>query len=308
MNQNNTVTKPIFRAGASLKVLQETYLRFSIGQGYRYPTIAERYIRTDMGSFGAFDNPGLTPESSVNSEFGVKQGFKFAKYFGYFDFAVFQQDYSNTIEYLFGRWDSTYTWPFYGFRFLNTGKSRITGVDISLSGIAKIGESVNLKTMVGYNYILPKTLEPDLVFANDFSPGGYDEFSYTTTSVDPSDNILKYRFLHTIKADIELNVKDFSFGISCKYFSRIENLDKAIADLEEFTEKTGGTLQPIEYMDYFYNHNTGNVVFDARISKTVKQKHKFSVISDNVLNRWYSLRPLMPEQMRKVLFQYAYTF
>jgi iron complex outermembrane receptor protein len=308
MNDSTNATKPVFRAGLSLKLLQETYLRVSIGQGYRYPTIAEKYIRIDVGSFGVFDNSQLMPESSLNAEVGVKQGFKFANYFGYIDVAVFQQDYENTIEYLFGRWDSTYTWPFYGFRFLNTGKSRITGFDFSLTGMAQLTEHTQMKTMIGYNYILPKTLEPDYVFATDYSPGGNNEFSYRTTSIDPSKNILKYRFLHTIKADIEFSVKNFSTGVSFKYFSRIENLDKAIQDLEEYTKQTGGTIQAIDYMSYFNNHNNGNFILDFRISQVFKEKHKISLIADNLLNHWYSLRPLKAEPMRKVMFQYALTF
>ena len=139
MNGNETDFKPIFRAGMNLKVMKETYLRLSYGQGYRFPTIAERYIRTNVGSFGVFENPDLKTEKSWNAEVGVKQGFKFFNYFGYFDFAVFQQEYYNTIEYLFGFWDSTYsTIGGAGFKFLNTGHSRITGVDISVTGAAQL--------------------------------------------------------------------------------------------------------------------------------------------------------------------------
>jgi iron complex outermembrane receptor protein len=307
MNDTTNETKPVFRAGLSFKLLQETYLRASVGQGYRYPTIAEKFIRMDVGSFGVFDNPLLVPESSLNAEIGIKQGFKFANYFGYIDFAVFQQNYENTIEYLFGKWDSTFTWPFYGFRFLNTGKSRITGVDISVTGKAQLCENVLMKTMIGYNYIMPKTLEPDYVFASDYRAGDNNELSYRTTSVDPSKNILKYRFLHTIKADIEFTIKNFSTGVSFKYFSRIENLDKAIQDLEEYTKQTGGTIQPIDYMDYFNNHNNGNFIIDFRISQVFREKHKLSLIIDNLLNHWYSLRPLKAEQMRKVMVQYSLT-
>ncbi len=307
MNDTISNAKPVFRGGLSLKLLQETYLRFSVGQGYRYPTIAEKYINIEVGSFGVFDNPGLVPESSLNAEIGVKQGFKFLKYFGYIDLAVFQQDYENTIEYLFGWWDSTYTWPVYGFRFINTGKSRIIGVDISVTGKAQLGKNTLMKTMIGYNYILPKTLEPDYVFATDYSTGDNQEFSYRTTSVDPSKKILKYRFLHSIKADIEFTVKNFSSGVSFKYFSRIENLDKAIEDFENVTNQAGGTIQPIKYMDYFNNHNNGNFILDFRISQVFKEKHKLSLIVDNLLNHWYSLRPLKAEQMRKVMLQYTLT-
>jgi outer membrane cobalamin receptor len=308
---NDTIqeTHPIFRAGASLKLMQETYLRLSIGQGYRYPTIAERFIRMDLGSFGVYDNPGLIPESSVNTEIGVKQGFKFARYFGYLDVAVFQQDYKNTIEYLFGKWDTTLTWPFYGFKFVNTGESRIIGADISVTGKAQLAKKLSLTTMLGYNYILPKSLNPDYEYANYNDPGGDTvSLSYRTTSVDPGKNILKYRFLHTLKADLELDYKNTSLGVSIKYFSKIENLDNAIAQLEQTLEATGGSFQALKYMDYFQNHNKGNFIFDLRISHTFKGKHKLSLISDNILNRTYSLRPLKAEEMRKIMLQYAYQF
>ena len=308
---NDTIqeTHPVFRAGASLKLMQETYLRLSMGQGYRYPTIAERFIMMDMGSFGVYDNPGLIPESSVNTEIGVKQGFKFARYFGYLDVAVFQQDYKNTIEYLFGKWDTTFTWPFYGFRFVNTGESRIIGADISVTGKAQLARKLNLKTMIGYNYILPKSLNPDYEYASYTDPNGEKVvLNYRSTSVDPGRNILKYRFLHTLKADLELDYRNYLLGFSIKYFSKINNLDKAIADLEKTLENTGGSLQPLKYMDYFRNNNHGNMILDLRISHTFKEKHKFSVICDNLLNRTYSLRPLKAEEMRKIVLQYAYQF
>jgi len=308
LNDSITDMKPIFRAGASIKLMQETYLRLSIGQGFRFPTIAERYIRTNLGTFAVFDNPDLEPESSWNAEVGIKQGFKFANFYGYLDFAIFQQEYRNTIEYLFGFWDSTYTYAIAGFRFLNTGRSRVTGVDVSLTGIGGMGPDGNIKVMFGYNYIMPKTLEPDLVFAKDYNPSGAYEFSYNTTSIDPSRKILKYRFLHTIKGDIEFNYKAFSTGVSVKYFSRIENLDKAIEDFENQTASTGGSLQPIRYMDYFNNHNNGNLIIDFRISYLIKDMHKVAIITNNLLNRWYSLRPLKAEPMRQILVQYAVNF
>jgi outer membrane cobalamin receptor len=299
--------KTIFRGGANLKLAQETYLRMSIGQGYRYPTIAERFIKIDLGTFGVFDNPDLVPETSLNAELGVKQGFKFLNYFGYLDVAVFQQDYKNTIEYLFGFWDSTYTFAIGGFKFLNTGKSRIVGLDISVNGTAQLIENLTMTTIFGYNYILPKSLEPDYVFAKDFNPLGDDEFSFRNTSVNPDGNILKYRFLHSIKADIEFDYKGFAPGIGLKYFSKIVNLDKAIEDFEIATDAAGGSVQPIRYMDYYYNHNNGNLIIDLRLSYSFKDRHKVSVNVNNLSNRWYSLRPLKAEAMRSIVFQYSLT-
>lgn len=298
--------KPIFRLGTSWKMGQETYLRASFGQGYRYPTIAERFIRTSYGSFGVFDNPQLKPEYSWNAELGIKQGFKFLNYYGYIDISGFWQEYTNTIEYLFGFWDPTYQFAVAGFKFVNTGRSRILGIDLSVTTQARFNKYSGIKALVGYNYILPETLEPDLVFAHDYNPGGYNEFSYNSTSVDPSKRILKYRFLQTLKADVEIDYKKYSFGLSLKYFSKIENLDKSIADFEKATLSSGGTLQPVYYMDYFRNHNNGNVIIDARVAREFKQRHKLALIVTNLLNRTYSLRPLRAEQMRTVMLQYTY--
>ena len=306
LNNELKATKPIFRVGANMKIMQETYLRMSYGQGYRFPTIAERYIRTSVGTFGVFDNPDLQPETSWNAELGLKQGFKFYKFFGYFDAVCFWQEYTNTIEYLFGFWDPTYEFALAGFKFLNTGKSKVTGIDLSLTGKAEINPNLSFTTIFGYNYIMPVTLEPNYVFANDYNPTGNTAYSYNSTSVDPSKKILKYRFLHNVKGDFALSYKDWEFGYSVKYFSPIENLDKAIEEFEKATKATGGSLQPVEYMDYFYNYNNGVWVMDFRLSYSFGAFHKIAIISNNFTNKTYSLRPLKAEQMRTLMLQYTF--
>lgn len=305
MNEENAVLEPIFRAGLNLKVMKETYVRISYGQGYRYPTIAEKFIRTDVGTFSVFENDTLRPERSWNAEVGIKQGFKFFNFFGYLDVAVFQQEYWNTIEYLFGRWiPPTSDISGYGFRFLNTGHSRVTGIDVSLTAAANLYKNISLKTNFGYNYILPVSLDPDYVYASDL----YTSYSYNSTSLDSTNGILKYRFLHTFKGDIEFDIYNFTIGFSAKYFSRIENLDKSIEDFEKYTASTGGTLQQIRYMDYFYEHNNGQWILDIRAGYKFGKHHELSLLVNNMLNNIYSLRPLKAEPMRSVQIQYIYKF
>ncbi len=307
LNDSIRKTQPIFRAGASLKLFQETYLRASYGQGYRFPTITERFIRTGIGDLGMFPNPGLQPEKSWNAEIGLKQGFKFWEFYGYFDAAGFMQHYENTIEYLFGFWESlqsasqTGVIPA-GFRFVNTGDSRVAGIDLSFTGIAKLGKNSKLMIMAGYNYIVPISLNPDYIYAID-SIG--NELSYNNTSIDSSEQILKYRALHNVKADIEFSYKRFAIGVSFKYFSRLVNLDGAIQEFEDYTASTGST-QPIRYMDYFNTRNTGHPIFDARISYEISDSHKIALVSANILNRMYSLRPLKPEPPRTIMLQYTF--
>lgn len=306
LNDSITALKPIFRAGASLKVHQETYLRASYGQGYRFPTITERFIRTGVGNFGVFANPDLKAESSWNAEIGIKQGVKFLGIYGYLDIAGFWQEYKNTIEYLFGFWGNSFTDMSngFGFKFINTGNSRVLGIDASFSGKASLGKKAEMMFMLGYNYILPQTLSPDYVYAVDSMMTNKD-YSYNSTSLDPSKRILKYRFLHNIKADVEVTFfKKFAIGASAKYFSKIHNMDGVI---EEFEEATGGPfIQSIRYMDYFKQNQKAVWIFDARISYNISEQHKLAIISANVLNNSYSLRPLKIESPRTIMLQYTF--
>jgi outer membrane receptor protein involved in Fe transport len=306
LNDSITALKPIFRAGSSLKIYQETYLRASYGQGFRFPTITERYIRTGIGNFGVFPNPDLKPESSWNAEIGVKQGIKIGGVYGYLDLAGFWQEYQNTIEYMFGFWGDPSVPGFAGFKFLNTGESRVLGLDLSFSGKADLGENATMVFMTGYNYIVPTSLTPDYVYGAD-TLFYQKEYSFNTTSLDPSRGILKYRFLHNVKADVEVTIKNkFSIGGSVKYFSKIENMDIVI---QEFEEMTDGLVfvQDIEYMDFYFANRKGNWIFDARVSYNLNDHHKIAVVGSNITNNVYSLRPLKIEQPRTIMLQYTYS-
>jgi iron complex outermembrane receptor protein len=306
LNDTITALKPIFRAGASLKIYQETYIRASYGQGYRFPTITERFIKTGVGNFGVFPNPNLKPESSWNAEIGIKQGLKLGGVMGYLDIAGFWQEYQNTIEYMFGIW-KPFTSPETmssgaGFMFLNTGKSQVLGIDASFAGQANFSKKSSVTFLLGYNYIVPTTLTPDYEYAQD-SVGRV--FSYNTTSLDPKQKILKYRFLHNVKLDAEYTYnKKFSFGMSGKYFSKIVNMDAIIEDFEETTIDVD-ILQDLRYMDYYNAHRFGNWIFDVRISCNLTETHKFALIGSNILNRSYSLRPLKIEAPRTIMIQYT---
>ena len=307
LNDSITALKPIFRAGSSLKIYQETYLRASYGQGYRFPTITERFIRTGVGNFGVFPNPGLLPESSWNAEVGLKQGIKFGGIYGYLDLAGFWQEYQNTIEYMFGVWNEFNSPQTIssgaGFMFLNTGESRVLGLDLSFAGFAEIKKHGKMTFLLGYNYIVPKTLTPDYVYATDSLNR---VFSYNSTSMDPSQGILKYRFLHNAKMDMEYSWKGkFSVGASAKYFSKIVNMDAIITEFENFTTDYD-FIQNLQYQDFFAAHRFGNWIFDARISFNFSDEHKLALIGTNILNRTYSLRPLKIEPPRTFTVQYTY--
>ena len=71
--KNDKIT-PIFRTGVNLQAADYTFLRASFGQGYRYPSIAEKFASTTLGAIKIFPNQFVEPESGWSSEAGIKQG------------------------------------------------------------------------------------------------------------------------------------------------------------------------------------------------------------------------------------------
>lgn len=316
--------KPVFRAGANYQLHKATYVRASFGQGYRFPSIAEKYIVTGVGAINIFANPDLVAETSYNAEIAIKQGFKIGEFMGFIDLAVFQQEYENFIEFTFGQWK--YVKPpnqpatleeflryisdmqsSIGFKSVNTGKAKIRGAEVSIMGEGKIG-SVKIQTLAGYTYTLPQSTSPDYVYglppngAND-SPRIPAEYTYTTTSSNPTNNILKYRMQHLVRADVSATWKSINLGVSGRYNSHVQNIDRAFEDLEAYP--AAGFNPGI--IPWRKEHTKGDYVFDARLSYQISDKHRLGIVMNNVLNREYAIRPLAIEEPRVTVIQYMLT-
>lgn len=308
MNTQQSVVAPIFRAGASLQVVRGTFVRASYGQGFRYPTITERYIATKSGMFGVFPNPDLKPETSNSFEIGLKQGFKFGNCMGYVDVAGFYQKYSNTIEYLFGSWEPELA--LVGFKFVNTGNSRVRGIDASLAASTpETNKRFGVTALIGYTYVEPVSLTPDSIYAvtKSIQPGAPGQpLSYKNSSMDTTDNILKYRFKHMFKADIEFKIFRFGVGFSWRYYSQMQNIDKAFEGIEQLTHDGAPYFAEIKAVKYWKGHPYISV-FDSRVSYNINSRHKVSVVCNNLLNVAYSLRPMKIEAPRTTSIQYVFT-
>lgn len=300
LNDSEEVFQPIARGGISLALTKGTFLRASYGQGYRYPSITEKYIFTSAGGLFVFPNPELIAEKSECIEVGIKQGFKIGKFLAYFDLAFFKQKYENTIEYTYARWipDSA------GFKFVNTGTSYVKGYEISLAGGGKIFRDLSLNLLLGYTYTLPQSDSPNEVYGNDNPGPGFipTELSYANTSTDTSNRILKYRFQHTAKGDIEISWKNVSIGFSARMFSFMENIDKLFYDLDV------PSILPSGIRKYREEHSGATVIYDARIRKKFNKIFAIALLSNNLTNTSYSLRPLKIEAPRTISLQLTADF
>lgn len=303
MNDEEAVSKPIFRSGLNLKLTEGTFLRGSYGQGYRFPSITEKYIHSDIGGLAIYPNPTLKPESSWNAEIGLKQGFKINKFIGFADVAAFWQEYENTIEFTYGTWGNYIDMfgdpqPENGFIYLNTGATRVKGAEVSVGGDGKIARDWKLNVLAGYTYVLPQAVNPSEVFATDSNLLSPQLLSYDSASTDTKNNILKYRFQHIAKIDMQLTYKAFFIGGDVRYYSFVQNIDRVFYRFE-YLMKSG-----IE--NYRKENNDGTLIFDARIGMDITKKFTAAFIVNNVMNKSYSLRPLKIESPRTFAIRLSY--
>lgn len=325
VNDNEKQGVPVFRAGASMPVAKATFIRASFGQGFRFPTIAERFIRTSVGGINIFPNPDIEPEKGFNAELGIKQGIKIGKFYGYIDLAGFWQQYKNSIEFTFAQWD---TMPGLenivnniGFKSVNTGNTRVLGVDFSVLGQGKFNDNFGINVLGGYTYTLPQTLNPDKAYNAQSPDSTYViTLAYNTTSLDTTNNILKYRFQHLVKLDVEFNVYGVSLGISYRYNSFMQSADKVFYDLDAgkipsplegigLIESRGDIVDRTKKTwEFSKDKKPGTSIIDLRLSYTIKKKHKINFIVNNLFNEEYALRPLNINSMRMYNLQYTISF
>ncbi|MDG2059850.1 MAG: TonB-dependent receptor [Flavobacteriales bacterium] len=276
--------KQVFRAGLNYQIAEATYLRTSWGQGFRFPSMAEMFISTNYSGIEIFPNPELKPESGWSSEIAIKQGLKMGNWMGYFDAAAFIMEYDDMIEFSFGLWEFNDGSYGVGFKSVNVGETRISGLELSLSGQGKLNEDLSINILGGYTYMNPIPLDTTEVYAEVLG----NIVTYSNSSSDPS--ILKYRYNHIAKLDMELIYKKLSLGSSFRYNDFMKNIDKIFAS-EFFAEEIVGGIP--EAREKFKN---GDFIVDVRTSYQLNDVTKISLVINNLLNREYMSRPanMMP--------------
>jgi iron complex outermembrane receptor protein len=289
---------PILRTGLHYQVAKYTHLRASFGQGIRYPAVAERYTQTSVGALNVFPNPTLKPEIGWSAEIGIKQGVKIGEWKGMIDVAAFVNQYSNMMEFSFIYFNPISQMPlnpinptpediqfltngqynvadWVGFQAQNAEKARITGLDISFNSSGKLGP-VELISLIGYTYMNPISLNNDPLYIANYS--------------DSTTNMLKYRFKHLAKADIEANYKKISLGFSCRYSSFMRNIDRTFEDDLDPSLTSEVYILP-GLTAYRQQYNKGNLVFDVRFGYKINDQYRIGLIANNILNAEYTTRP-----------------
>ena len=285
----NIPIKPVARLGVNYQVDTATFLRASFGQGYRFPAVSEKFISMALGAVKVFPNINLTPETSWSTEVGVKQGYKFGNWKGFADAAIYFQRMYNMMEFGFVVLNSITGEPYelgqvgdpeMGFQCANVGNADIFGVDLSGVITGPLGNWGELNAMVGYTYNNPK---------------------YISDEIDPStstdDKTLKYRYKHSVKADVSFTAKWFEVGIDLVWKSKVKNVDRLFCDERPAEDVIGdyavlSALVLPGYWDYRIRtaeQNFWNIDFYVGVKLYKETKLSFHV--KNLLNQVYCGRP-----------------
>ncbi|MCB8999559.1 MAG: TonB-dependent receptor [Bacteroidales bacterium] len=265
LDEINDKIVPVFRSGLNYRIASYTFLRASFGQGYRYPSIAEKYASTSLGSVTIFPNPSILAESGWSSEIGVKQGIKMGKINGQADVALFYSRNSDLIEYLFGFYPDPITGIYnYGFRAGNVEDSRVYGSELEFLLNRNFG-NLNANLSGGYVFINPTEVNP-----------------YTSQSTGI---YLKYRRKHSGKLSLSADYRKFQAGIDMFFKSKLLNIDDVF-----LSPTTRETILP-GFFDYWNNHNKAYFLADMNLGYKINTKFTVSLSVKNIGNVEYMGRP-----------------
>ncbi len=280
---DDVVKRSIFRCGLNYRFFKATYLRASYGQGFRYPSIAEQYIRTQVGNVVVYPNDSLTAETGWSSEIGIRQILINRNWLLELDGAIFWTEYADMMEFTFGVYGKPPGVPLggAGFKSLNIGNTKVTGYDLTLnSKFDFLG--VSYMQSIGYTYIDP--------IKKDFNP------AVDTIFGTANYNILKYRYNNMWKLDTEFDIRKFSIGFNARYYSFMENIDAIFEKL----------ITGVEH--YRSINNKGIWVCDARISYVLQNHITFSFNVKNCFNKEYVTRPADMQPPRTFNLQVSVKF
>lgn len=315
--------KPVLRGGLNYELAEYSFIRASFGQGYRYPSITEKFVVADIGGVGAYPNYNLKPEQGYNAEIGFKQGYKVGPFMGFIDIAGFYTYYKDMIEFDFGLINpnkelnypfitdlrdvvnivSNGGFPAIGVKFDNVSRAEIYGVDLSTNGFCNITPSLKLLYTFGYTYTEPIDKNADRINAEE--EANTDLFAMKSKS--NTSKYLKYRQKHTIKGSLDFQWERVSIGTNLQWKSKTLAVDYFMIDeREKIDTDVMDYVRGLIFGDldgYWKEHNKGFFTMDLRMAVQVTKQVNLQCIVNNVTNKEYSTRPMDVSAPRTIVFR-----
>lgn len=270
----NEYDRLVGRLGLNYQISDFSKFRASWGQGYRYPSIAERFISTNIG-INVVPNPELRPETGWTAEIGWRQGLQLGRWKGFLDLSFYRMEYSDMMEFNVRTFMAE---PFLGFQSRNIGDTEIQGFEIITNARLELDDANLIEVYAGYNYIDPR----------------YTNLTDDIKRLNTSDeNILKYRQRHQVNGHVNWSYKHLSIGATYRYLSKTENIDLIFTN-PFFIQGVAAFRE---------DQNDGSHIADLILSYQFTGDITLRLNIKNINNEFYAVRPAMIEPPRSYSIQ-----
>ena len=299
---------PLPRLGLNYQLSRTDFLRASFGSGFRFPSLAERFINEQLplqnptfSNINIFPNPDVKPEIGWSTELAYRKSFKTSNFKMYGDIALFWMEYQNMVEFTLGFYNEV---PGLhpaglGFKSINVSQARIAGFELSGQTEGFIGK-IPLNIWGGYTFSYPGDMQADSTQRNigTYLANMFDAFAngISIDSVPELNRILRYRSLHNLRFDVQTEWKGFTFGASANYNSHIAKIDFVLPVV----------IPGIN--NFIRQHNKGSLIFDLRLGYRFNKNQHINFIVNNLLNTEYAVRPARMGAPRTFTIKYNHVF
>lgn len=279
---------PIFSADFNWRISRSDFLRASWAQGYRMPSLEERYgYFAPAANLRRYPNPNLEMERGWTAELGYKKTYRIGDWYAYSDLALFWMEYDNLIQETFGAVpnlltaDSSDFWSEPGLWLQNAGAARIAGADLSLFSEGKIGK-VPLRVWGGYTFSYPEQRDSSDAagFLGNMGEGLSESLRQRS---------LPYRNLHTFRLDVQSQLGRLSIGAAFNYQSALLRAG------DWYRAETGAAAQQLQQLApntrTYWLDQGGQWRIDVRLGLNWNEHTHLLLIVNNILNEPISLRP-----------------
>jgi iron complex outermembrane receptor protein len=301
---------PVSRLSAVYKSNDKNRWRFNTGQGYRIPSLVERFAETPLfetgvpflSTIGILPNPEILPEIGWSMEIGYKRLFRSEYINGYADIALFNMDYWNMVEVSFGYFgEGALDLSQVGFKSVNLNRGRIAGLEVSSYFNGQVGP-IPYRFWGGYTYTYPGNLDSIQSKGMNYFVNLAQAFVNIDGNNELQETILKYRSLHTARLDLEFPFKVVSVGGAAIFNGYMWQIDDILLN-EGFIGELLYTYNDNEelipgYKEFRETSKGGDWVFDARASFDLGEHIRLAFIVNNLANREYAVRPGRMNAMR----------
>lgn len=318
---------PVFQTGATFKASPTNVFRTSFGQGYRIPSLLERYVQATILTIEtpfidiplqAIPNLDITPEYGWNFEIGYKKLLKKGRWKGYLDGAFFLMQYDNMSELTFDLHltdEEIANAPInvvldnLGFKYVDNVNGRIAGYEVSTHLNGDI-LGMPVRFWGGYTYTYPGDLDSIEVLNQSFWGNFVQGMRSPDSLMLPT--IMRYRSLHTARFDVEFDLfKGLTIGGIATFNGFMHNIDAVFEGKGEWGELVEtlneGPIIP-GTLEFREKQLGGDWIFDVRASWEFTKGHRVHFIVTNVMNREYALRVGKMNALRMFNVKYQMTF